>query len=54
MFSSPEGKFALLAFSTLFSVINPIEAAPIFVALTSRASPTGGARSRSRPASPPR
>ena len=35
MFSSPEGKFALLAFSTLFSVINPIEAAPIFVALTS-------------------
>jgi len=35
MFSSPEGKFALLAFSTLFSVINPIEAAPIFVAMTS-------------------
>ncbi|HEY7111820.1 MAG TPA: MarC family protein [Thermoanaerobaculia bacterium] len=35
MFSSPEGKFALLAFSTLFSVINPIEAAPIFVSLTS-------------------
>ncbi|MGH9368541.1 MAG: MarC family protein, partial [Thermoanaerobaculia bacterium] len=35
LFSSPEGKFALLAFSTLFSVINPIEAAPIFVSLTS-------------------
>ena len=34
MFSSAEGKFALLAFSTLFSVINPIEAAPIFVMLT--------------------
>jgi multiple antibiotic resistance protein len=34
MFSSAEGKFALLAFSTLFSVINPIEAAPIFVTLT--------------------
>lgn len=34
MFSSDEGKFALLAFSTLFSVINPIEAAPIFVMLT--------------------
>jgi multiple antibiotic resistance protein len=35
MFSSDEGKFALLAFSSLFSVINPIEAAPIFVTLTS-------------------
>jgi multiple antibiotic resistance protein len=35
MFSSDEGKFALLAFSSLFSVINPIEAAPIFVSLTS-------------------
>ena len=34
MFSSAEGKFVLLAFSTLFSVINPIEAAPIFVMLT--------------------
>ncbi len=34
MFSSSEGKFALLAFSSLFSVINPIEAAPIFVTLT--------------------
>jgi multiple antibiotic resistance protein len=34
VFSSDEGKFALLAFSTLFSVINPIEAAPIFVMLT--------------------
>jgi multiple antibiotic resistance protein len=34
MFSTDEGKFALLAFSTLFSVINPIEAAPIFVTLT--------------------
>src|SRR5450432_2560503 len=27
-------QFALLAFSSLFSVINPISAAPIFVALT--------------------
>ncbi len=34
MFASPEGKFALLAFSSLFSVINPVEAAPIFVSLT--------------------
>lgn len=34
MFSSAEGKFALLAFSTLFSVINPIEAAPFFVMMT--------------------
>ena len=34
VFSSAEGKFALLAFSSLFSVINPIEAAPIFVSLT--------------------
>ena len=34
LFSSAEGKFALLAFSSLFSVINPIEAAPIFVTLT--------------------
>jgi multiple antibiotic resistance protein len=30
-----ETQFALLAFSSLFSVINPISAAPIFVALTS-------------------
>lgn len=34
MFSSPVTQFALLAFSSLFSVINPISAAPIFVALT--------------------
>lgn len=34
MWSSDEGQFALLAFSSLFSVINPIEAAPIFVSLT--------------------
>ncbi|HTO87778.1 MAG TPA: MarC family protein [Thermoanaerobaculia bacterium] len=34
MFSSPAGQFALLAFSSLFSVINPIEAAPLFVSLT--------------------
>jgi len=27
-------QFAVLAFSSLFSVINPISAAPIFVALT--------------------
>ena len=34
MFSSTDAKFVVLAFSSLFSVINPIEAAPIFVALT--------------------
>ena len=34
MFSSRELQFAILAFSSLFSVINPISAAPIFVALT--------------------
>jgi len=32
--SSRELQFAILAFSSLFSVINPISAAPIFVALT--------------------
>jgi multiple antibiotic resistance protein len=34
MFSPREVQFAVLAFSSLFSVINPISAAPIFVALT--------------------
>ncbi len=34
-FTQPEWQFALLAFSSLFSVINPISAVPIFVALTS-------------------
>lgn len=34
MFSSTDAKFVVLAFSSLFSVINPIEAAPIFVGLT--------------------
>ena len=34
MFSSAEAQFALIAFSSLFSVINPISAAPIFVTLT--------------------
>jgi multiple antibiotic resistance protein len=34
MFSSADAKFVVLAFSSLFSVINPIEAAPIFVAMT--------------------
>ena len=37
MFSSTDAKFVVLAFSSLFSVINPIEAAPIFVALTAGA-----------------
>src|SRR5439155_21753858 len=32
-------RFALLAFSSLFSVINPISAAPIFVVLTAGAAP---------------
>jgi len=32
-------QFALLAFSSLFSVINPISAAPIFVAMTAGSSP---------------
>jgi MarC family membrane protein len=30
----PASRFALLAFSSLFSVINPVSAAPIFVAMT--------------------
>jgi multiple antibiotic resistance protein len=34
MFANEDVRFALLAFSSLFSVINPISAAPIFVALT--------------------
>jgi len=34
MHLSSAAEFALLAFSSLFSVINPISAAPIFVALT--------------------
>ena len=34
MFSTAATQFALLAFSSLFSVINPISAVPIFVALT--------------------
>ena len=34
MLASEEARFALLAFSSVFSVINPISAAPIFVALT--------------------
>jgi multiple antibiotic resistance protein len=37
VFSSTDAKFVVLAFSSLFSVINPIEAAPIFVALTAGA-----------------
>jgi len=35
VFSSADAKFVVLAFSSLFSVINPIEAAPIFVSMTS-------------------
>jgi len=42
MFTRAEAQFALLAFSSLFSVINPISAAPIFVTLTSGAA--GGRR----------
>ena len=37
MFSSADTKFVVLAFSSLFSVINPIEAAPIFVSMTAGA-----------------
>jgi multiple antibiotic resistance protein len=37
VFSSADAKFVVLAFSSLFSVINPIEAAPIFVAMTAGA-----------------
>lgn len=37
MFSSADAKFVVLAFSSLFSVINPIEAAPLFVSLTAGA-----------------
>ena len=39
MFSSADAKFVVLAFSSLFSVINPIEAAPIFVSMTAGRSP---------------
>ncbi|MFN2386078.1 MAG: MarC family protein [Thermoanaerobaculia bacterium] len=38
MLSSDAARFALLAFSSLFAVINPISAAPIFVALTAGSS----------------
>ena len=34
MWTHEEAQFALLAFSSLFSVINPISAAPIFVSMT--------------------
>ena len=34
MFSFADANFVVLAFSSLFSVINPIEAAPLFVSLT--------------------
>jgi multiple antibiotic resistance protein len=37
MLSSADAKFVVLAFSSLFSVINPIEAAPLFVSLTAGA-----------------
>jgi len=37
VFSSADAKFVVLAFSSLFSVINPIEAAPLFVSLTAGA-----------------
>jgi multiple antibiotic resistance protein len=37
MLTPSEKQFALLAFSSLFSVINPISAAPIFVAMTAAA-----------------
>src|SRR5678816_2916596 len=43
MLSSRELQFVILAFSSLFSVINPIWAAPIFVAVTGR---TPGERRR--------
>jgi small neutral amino acid transporter SnatA (MarC family) len=39
MLTPSEKQFALLAFSSLFSVINPISAAPIFVALILLAAP---------------
>jgi MarC family membrane protein len=44
MFSERELQFGVLAFSSLFSVINPISAAPIFVGLTGGMS--GGERRR--------
>jgi multiple antibiotic resistance protein len=44
MFSSPAGRFALLAFSSLFAVMNPISAAPLFVSFTPGA--TAAARRR--------
>src|SRR5437867_6883052 len=42
-----EKQFALLAFSSLFSVINPISAAPVFVAMTAR-TPEGRRRAALR------
>ncbi len=44
MLSSHAAQFALLAFSSLFAVVNPISAAPVFVALTPGA--TAAARRR--------
>jgi multiple antibiotic resistance protein len=37
----PLGSFGLLAFTSLFTVINPISAAPIFVGMTEGRSPAG-------------
>ncbi len=50
MFSSSDAKFVVLAFSSLFSVINPIQAAPIFVSMTADAlrKNAGGWRSAPR------
>ncbi len=39
MLTADDAQFAILAFSSLFSVINPISAAPIFVAMTGGYSP---------------
>jgi small neutral amino acid transporter SnatA (MarC family) len=43
MLTPAEKQFALLAFSSLFSVINPISAAPIFVTMTAGFPTRGGA-----------
>jgi hypothetical protein len=58
MLTPAEKQFALLAFSSLFSVINPISAAPIFVAMTAdfperrrRAAPGSAHRDRAARAS---
>ena len=48
MLAADHTQFAILAFSSLFSVINPISAAPVFVALTPGFSPAARRRAALR------